>query len=122
MRKRRNKFCTKSIMLLLGTVVLLMIAGFVVPTHAASAGTGQFATTNVMSVFDPFLLRTITFTPKLFSASTMRVARPPRVSVNNGNNGNNGNGPPPVLVPGRRSVRSQWMPGDGPPPHIHPPG
>ena len=119
MRKRRNKFCTKSIMLLLGTVVLLMIAGFVVPTHAASAGTGQFATTNVISVFDPFLLRTVNFTPRVVSVSTMRVARSPRASANNGNNGN---GPPPVLVPGRRSVRSQWKPGDGPPPHIHPPG
>jgi hypothetical protein len=119
MRKKRSKFCTKSIMLLLGTVILLMIAGFVAPTHAASAGTGQLATANVISAFDPFLLRTITFTPKLFSVSTMQVARAPRVSVNNGNNGN---GNPPVLVPGRRSVRSGWVPGTMPPPKIHQPG
>ena len=118
MRKKRNKFCTKSIMLLLGAIVLLMIAGFVAPTHAASATTGRLATANVISVFDPFLLRRITFTPKLFSVSTMRVARLPRVSVNNGNNGN---GNPPVVVPGRASLRSHWVPGDGRP-FIVPPG
>jgi len=121
MRKKRDEFCTNSIMLLLGILVLLMIAGFVAPTYAASANTsdtGRLATTKVISVFDPFLLRTVMFMPKVVSVSTMRVAR---VSVNNGNSGSNGNGPT-VLVPGRRSVRSCWMPGDGPPPPIVPPG
>ena len=121
MRKKKSKFCSKSIMLLLGTIVLLMIVGFVVPTQAQVAtkdtsATTRLASTNVFTVLNPFSLRTVTYTPRVDSVSSIRAARPPRISVNNGN------GNSPVLVPGRRSVRSNWIPGDGPPPHVNPPG
>ena len=116
MRTKKPIFCTKSIMLLLGTIVLLMIAGFVVPIHAQpadiSAKTGLES--NVLSVFDPFLLQTVTFTPRLASASastSVRDARPPRASGNTVVTSE-------VLVPGRREVRTEWLPGDGPPPKI----
>jgi len=111
MRKKRDKFCTKSIMLLLGTVILLMIAGFVVPTHAASADISpkrRLETTNVMSAFDPFLLQRITFLPQVVPTSVRRFARAPRIPVNSGNN--NGIRARHVFVPIRLPLRSLSIP------------
>src|SRR4030042_6089904 len=119
MKNMENKFGLEG-MFLLGILVLLMITVFGIPAFAAEAdvATGQVATVNVIIVFDPFLLQRVTLAPKVVSISTARVARSPRASANNGNNGNN-NGNPPVVIPGRRSVRSNWAPGVPP---VIPPG
>jgi hypothetical protein len=123
MKNMKNKFGLEG-MFLLGALVLLIITVSGIPTFAqrANTATGQVATTNVISVFDPFLMQRVTFTPMVAPDSNIRVASMPhRVAANNGNNGNNGNnnGNPPVVIPGRRAVRSNWTPGVPP---VIPPG
>ena len=117
MENMRNKFGLGKAFLL-GALILLMITVFgtrIFAQGSVAATAQEGAKTNVIVLLDPFLLEKVAFAPKPVLIPTARITRGPRFSVNNGNS----NGNPPVIIPGRRAVRSQWCPG-GPP--ILPPG
>ena len=116
MENMRNKLSLGTVFLL-GILILLMITVFGTPIFAqgSEVATAQGAKANVITLLDPFSLQKVTFAPKPVLISTARITSGPRVSVTNGNS----NGKPPVIIPGRRAVRSQWCPG-GPP--VLPPG
>jgi hypothetical protein len=111
MMNRENKYGFSSVFLA-GVLILLIMAVFTAPTFAQRTSlTNKQGTMSILSIYDPFLLQKVTFTPVEAPASDIRLAGMPR---------GNKSGKPPVVVPGRRAVRSQWMPGDGPPPRVFP--
>jgi len=119
MSNKENKFGFGGLFLLGVLVLLIAVLGIPAFVAGADVATEQIVRADVISVFDPFLLRKVTFSPKAVSISQARIARSPNASITAGNANGNSNGKPSVVIPGRRSVRSNWAPGRPP---VNPPG
>jgi hypothetical protein len=95
----------------LGAIGLLLIAGVGTVAYAAlSDSASKRQGTDVMTVFDPFMLARVAVVPNRPANEPVLLGsrRGNNGSVNSSGNGNGNR--PPVVVPSRPTVRSAWAP------------